>query len=155
MAFIRNSIFASRRVEYAIVTVCQTSRPPRYGHVAEQWAAPSVVWSGAVLRCEWGVCMQMIYGYAWVEKYHLLWCEWADCGQLQVNRDSIRQIVKVLHTCNIHMGILFHHVITFNYLNKDESNKNKYIVVFDQFKIDRYTRERMTGWWRKIFWILT
>ena len=33
----------SRRGEHAIATVCKTPRPPLYGHVAEQRAAPSVV----------------------------------------------------------------------------------------------------------------
>ena len=42
-------------------------------------------------------------GCAELEKYHLLGGEWANCGQLQVNRDDIRQIVKVLHTCNFIM----------------------------------------------------
>ena len=37
-----------------------------------------------------------------VEKYHyiLLTRELANCGQLQVNKDTLRQIVNVLRTCN-------------------------------------------------------
>ena len=30
----------------------------------------------------------------------LLTCEWANCEQLHVNMETIRQIVKVLHTWN-------------------------------------------------------
>ena len=45
-------------------------------------------------------CAYKFCGYAGVVKYNLLTCEWANCEQLQVNRDNIRQIAKVLHTCN-------------------------------------------------------
>ena len=45
-------------------------------------------------------CLCKFCGCAGVEKYHLLTCERANCGQLQVNRDNILQIVKVLRTCN-------------------------------------------------------
>ena len=59
------------------------------------------------LWCEEGQCYFVseecacnFCGCAGMEKYHLSRCEWANCGKLQVNRDNIRQIVKVLHTCN-------------------------------------------------------
>ena len=38
-----DGLVRSRRGQHAIATVCQTSCPPLYGHVAEQRAAPSVV----------------------------------------------------------------------------------------------------------------
>ena len=47
-------------------------------------------------------CACKVCGSARVDKYPMLRCEWASCEQLglQVNRDNIRQIVNVLHTCN-------------------------------------------------------
>ena len=56
-----------------------------------------------------------------LEKYHLLMCEWANCGQLRVNRDNIQQIVMVLHTCVSYF--IMYYVTTFNDLNNDEPNK--------------------------------
>ena len=46
-------------------------------------------------------CACKFGGCAGVRKYHLLTCEWANCEQLHVNRENIRLIVKVLHTCNM------------------------------------------------------
>ena len=43
--------------------------------------------------CEFCAC-------AVVDKYHLFSCDWASCEQM--NKDNIRQIVKVLHACNRH-----------------------------------------------------
>ena len=47
-------------------------------------------------------CACKCCGCAGVDKYHLSRCGWTSCEQLglQVNSDNIRQIVKVLHTCN-------------------------------------------------------
>ena len=59
------------------------------------------------LWCEAGQCYFVseecackFCGCAGVDKYHLLRCEWASCEQM--NRDNIQQIVKVLHSCNMH-----------------------------------------------------
>ena len=55
---------------------------------AGQWYVVSEEYAGKFCGC------------AGVEKYHLLACEWANYERLHVNRDNIRQIVRVLHTCN-------------------------------------------------------
>ena len=62
-----------------------------------------------VMWCEGGQCVAVsvecvckFCGCVGAEKYYLLRCEWANCGQLQVNRDNIRQIVKVLLVIGLH-----------------------------------------------------
>ena len=80
----------------------QTSRAPLYGHVAEQRVAQNDhLWCGAG-QCYFvsEECACKFCGCDGVDKYHLLRCQWASCEQM--NRDNIRQIVKVLHACNRH-----------------------------------------------------
>ena len=57
--------------------------------------------------CEGGHCYSVgeecvceLFGCSAVEKYQLVMCEWANCGQLQVNMGNIRQIENVLHNCS-------------------------------------------------------
>ena len=48
------------------------------------------------------MCACKFCGCVGVETYHLLGGMWANCGQqLHVNRDSIGQIIKVLHACKL------------------------------------------------------
>ena len=88
-----------RRGEHAIATV--------FNHQVRRCMG---MWISNVLHhlwCEAGQCYSVseacvckLCGSAGVKKYHLLRCEWANCGQLLVNRDNIRQIIKGLHTFN-------------------------------------------------------
>ena len=44
-----------------------------------------------------------------VENYHSLRYVWVNCGKLlHVNRDTIGQIIKVLHACIVSLCILFY-----------------------------------------------
>ena len=72
-------------------------------------------------------CVCELCGCSAVGKYQLVMCEWANCGQLQVNMGNIQKIVNVLlrhtsTTCRAGCFFITYYVITFDDLNKDESN---------------------------------